>query len=544
MIVCLPRGALPENPLEPPSRPVLEPEKLGPRTEALDPTGYARVIHVAAGASGGGDGSRGAPLATITQALSRAAGAGDGKRHAVLVAAGEYREETIRMMPYVDLFGGFERQGWRRDIEAHRTVLDGEGQRRVVVGANNARIDGFVIQNGKVRGPGAGVLCDHASPVISNNTIIDNATLEPEGIDKEMIHQRGNDGAAIACINGSSAAIANNVISRNTTQVGGGAGIAVANFSTPLLLNNVITGNETGLTDVRLSRSSNGAAVSATNAQHRPPLRMAVINNVISNNRARGKSDAGGIYLEYDSSPLVAANWLVGNWCEDDGSAVYIMKGSHPELSGNIVAGNNSSAVRLSKEGRGDLHHNLVFANAAGVACISSWMDFRRNTVVDNQSGLSYGNPYAPHLKPSLITANLIYGNEGAQLGVEKGHEEPVVTGNDIEGGYPGGRENFDREPEFLDDGLKAKVVSLDYDAFRAVTTIAAGGLAGADGGLAGRLVRIGEKWGVIQHAGRGTITAWGDLRHTLEKATELTIAPTYRLRVTLVPAVGSQSQP
>src|SRR6185369_13969984 len=107
-------------------------------------------------------------------------------------------------------------------------------------------------------------------------------------------------------------------------------------------------------------------------------------------------------------------------------------------------------------------HHNLVFANSAGVVCISSWMDFRNNTVVDNQSGLSYGNPYAPHLKPSLISANLIYRIPGGQLGAEKGQEGPVATGNDIEGGYPGGQ-NFDLKPEFVDDGLKAVVVSLDY---------------------------------------------------------------------------------
>jgi hypothetical protein len=544
LVACALRAALQANPLEPPARPVMEPGKLGPRPEVVDPTSYARVLHVAAGGSDSAGGSQDAPLATISQALSRAVDAGEAKRHAILVAGGEYKGETIRMKPYVDLFGGFDRQGWRRDIEAHRTVLDGEGQRRVVVGANNARIDGFVIRNGKVRGPGAGVLCDRTSPVISNNTIIENATLEPGDIDKEMIHQHGNDGAAIACINGSAAAVVNNVISRNTTQIGGGAGIAVSNFSTPLVLNNVITGNESGLTDVGLSRSSNGAAISATNAQHRPPRRMAVINNVISNNRARGKSDAGGIYLEYDSSPLVAANWLVGNWCEDDGSAVYIMKGSHPVFSGNIVAGNNSSAIRLSKEGRGDLHHNLVFANTVGVACISSWMDFHNNTVVDNQSGLSYGNPYAPHLKPSLISANLIYGNEGGQIGVEKGQDAPVVTGNDIEGGYAGGDGNFDQQPQFVDDGLRTGVASLDYDKLRAVTTITAGGLAGADKRLVGRLVRVGEKWGIIGQAGGTTIACWGDLRPIHEKATELTIAPTYRLRDTLVPGVGSQTKP
>ncbi len=522
----------------------MEPEKLGPRTEAVDLKAYAKVIHVAPGGPEEGDGSPGAPVGTIPRAVGRISDAGESRRHAILVAAGEYRGETVLMKPHVDLFGGFDAKGWRRDIEANRTVLDGEGRRRVVVGAGDARIDGFVVQNGRVRGPGAGILCDRASPRISNNTIVKNTTLEPEGIDKTLIHQRGNDGAGIACINGSSAEIAQNLIAGNTTQIGGGAGIAIANFSTPRILNNVITGNESGLTDVNLSRSSNGAAISATNAQHRPPLRMSVVNNALSNNRARGKSDAGGIYLEYDSSPVVAANWLVGNWCEDDGSALYIMKSSHPLVAGNIVAGNNSSAIRLSKEGRGDLEGNLIYENAAGVACISSWMSFRQNTIVDNKSGLSYGNSYAPHLKPSIITGNLIYGNEAGQLSAEKGEEAPLVTRNDIQGGYAGGEGNFDQKPEFAEDGVKGRIQSLVYDELRRVTTMAAGDLSGVGEALAGRVLRVGEKWGVIKGAGEGKIAVWGDLRPERDALTEFTIAPSYQLRAALPGDVGCHAKP
>ncbi len=531
-----PRAAAEEKQPQGPA-PRMRPDTIGPRTEAVDRGAYAEVFHVATTGSDQGDGSRTAPLATIHQALSKASGAGEHRRYAVLVAAGEYAGQTIQMKAHVDLFGGFDRKDWQRDLEAHRTVLDGQGRRRVVVAADRARIDGFLIQNGKVRGAGAGILCDHTSPVISNNTFLANATLEPEGISTEMIHQRGNDGAAIACINGSSAAISGNVIAGNTTELGGGAGIAIANFSTPHITGNVITGNETGLTDVHLSRSSNGAAISATNAQHRPPHRMTVADNLISQNRARGKSDAGGIYLEYDSSPLIAANWLLGNSCEDDGSAIYAMKSSHPLFAGNIVAGNNSSAIRLSKEGRGDLEHNLVFGNAAAIVCISSWMSFRNNTVVDNQSGLSYGNPYAPHLKPPVIARNLFYGNRSGQIGVE-GDEAPIVTGNDVQGGYKG-EGNFDQRPQFLDDGLKGRFDSLDYDRQRALTTLAVEkSFGGAE--LVGRIIRVGDAWGLIRRAGEGRLVVWGDLRPKEPGVTEFEIAPTYQLRAALAGGVGS----
>ena len=513
---------------EPP--PKMQPEQIGPRTEAVDEKAYAKVIKVAPGDS-------------IVQALAGISDASESKRYALFVAAGEHKGQTIEMKPFVDLFGGFDPQSWQRDIDAHRTILDGEGQRRVLVAADHARIDGFVIRNGTVRGDGAGILCDHVSPVISNNTFLNNATLEPQGRDPKMIHQRGHDGAAIACMSASSPTITNNVIAGNTTEIGGGAGIVAFNYSMPRILNNVITGNTTGLKDVHLTRSSNGAAISATKAEHRPPLRMTIVNNVISHNRANGKSDAGGIYLEYDSSPLIASNWILGNWCEDDGSGIYVMKNSHPLFTGNVVAGNNSSAIRLSKEGRGDLENNLVFGNAAGVICISSWMDFRNNTIVDNQSGLSYGNTYAPHLKPSIIRDNVFYSNAGGQLGAEEGTEAPIVAGNDVQGGYKGaGEGNFDQKPDFVNDAIEGKVSSIDYDAERALTTIKVAGPTGSDK-LAGRVVSVGDRWGAIKEAGDGTITAWGDLRPK-QPADRYKIWSTYQLRTALAGDAGSQLRP
>lgn len=510
---------------EPP--PKMQPDQIGPRTEAVDEKAYATVIKVGRGKS-------------IAEALAGISDASESKRYALFVAAGEYKGQTIEMKPFVDLFGGFDPQTWKRDIDAHRTILDGEGQRRVVVAADNARLDGFVIKSGTVRGPGAGILCDHASPTLTNNTIIGNKTLEPAGIDKKMIHQHGNDGAAIACANGASPTIANNVIAGNSTELGGGAGISAANYSMPRIENNIITGNVTGLTDVNLSRSSNGAAISATKAEHRPPLRMTIVNNVISHNRAQGKSDAGGIYLEFDSSPLIASNWILGNWCEDDGSGIYVMKNSHPLFTGNVVAGNNSSAIRLSKEGRGDLENNLVFGNAAGVICISSWMIFRNNTIVDNQSGLSYGNTYAPHLKPSIIRDNVFYSNAGGQLGAEEGTEAPIVAGNDVQGGYKGGGEgNFDQKPDFVNDAIEGKVSSIDYDAERALTTIKVAETTGSEK-LAGRVVNVGDRWGTIKQAGDGQIIAWGDLRPK-QPANQFKIWSSYQLRTALAGDAGSQ---
>jgi hypothetical protein len=521
-----------DPPPPPEPTPIMDAKKLGPQTEQVDENAYAKVVRVEAGGS-------------IQDALKGITDASESKRYAIFVPAGEYKGGTIEMKPFVDLFGGFDAKASKRDIEANRTILDGEGQRRVLVGANNARLDGFVIRNGKVRGDGAGILCDHVSPTIANNTFLNNATLEPQGRDPKMIHQRGHDGAAIACMNGASPTIANNVMAGNTTEIGGGAGVAVWNYSMPQITNNVITGNTTGLTDKHLSRSSNGAAISASKAEHRPPLRMRVINNVITHNTANGKSDAGGVYLEYDSSPVVGANWLLGNWCEDDGSAIYVMKNSHPLFTHNIVAGNNSSAIRLSKEGRGELAHNIVFGNSMAVICISSWMNFHHNTIVDNANGVTYGNTYAPHLKPSVITENILYNNGGTGgLGADQSSlDAPIVKKNDIQGGYRGGGEgNFDEKPQFVADGGSGKITSIEYDADRAVTTITTPAVA-ERGDLAGRVISVGgEKWGVIKSGGAdGKLLVWGDVR-SKRQASDFVIHPTYRLQTPVAGDVGSHA--
>ncbi|MGH9159813.1 MAG: right-handed parallel beta-helix repeat-containing protein, partial [Vicinamibacteraceae bacterium] len=412
-------------------------------------------------------------------------------------------------------------------------------------GADNARVDGFTIRLGRVRGHGAGILCDHTSPTISNNTIVQNIALEPEGLlEKGMLHQPGNEGGGIACINGCTARITNNIISYNKTGVGGGAGIAVSNWSMPHIYNNVITDNESGVSDANASRSSNGAAISASHAMHREPLRMTVVNNVIANNRtgARSKSDAGGMYLEYDSAPIIAANWILGNWCADDGSGIYVMKSSHPLFAGNIVAGNNSSAIRLSKEGRGDIENNLVFGNAAAVICISSFGTFKNNTIVDNASGVLYGNPYAPHLKPSSFSSSLIYGNGDEQIRTAPNEEPPVVTNNDIQGGYAGGEGNFDEEPQFDRDEIVGRAAAVEYDSETVTTSItpAAGVQPGA--ALAGRVIQLGDKWSVIKAVDDDRIVVWGDLRAAAEpQPVEFEIAKTYRLRTALARKVGAR---
>ena len=116
---------------------------------------------------------------------------------AILVAAGSYHESRVQMKPHVDLYGGFAAGDWKsRDIYQNATILDGQKKGPVVLGADNARLDGFVITGGQQNGHGGGIVCDGVSPTIVNNIIVGNNTLRAkigEGLGKQIGHEGARD---------------------------------------------------------------------------------------------------------------------------------------------------------------------------------------------------------------------------------------------------------------------------------------------------------------------------------------------------------------
>src|SRR5437879_4053263 len=78
--------------------------------------------------------------------LSQLKDASPAKLCAILVSAGTYTEADIALKPYVDLFGGFAPGNWTdRDIYANATTIDAQKKGPVVLGADHAQLDGFVI---------------------------------------------------------------------------------------------------------------------------------------------------------------------------------------------------------------------------------------------------------------------------------------------------------------------------------------------------------------------------------------------------------------
>jgi hypothetical protein len=436
-----------------------------PRSVAL--RSYAHVVQAGPGAK----------YPSVASALASIKDASATKRYAILVAAGTYSETPIQMKPWVDLYGGFSPDDWKtRDVYQYAAILDAQKKGPVLIGADNARLDGFVITGGEHKAHGGGIVCDGVSPTIVNNIIVGNQTLKPtigEGLGKQI----ANEGAGIALLSGSRAYVANNLICENSTEVGNGAGITCRGNVQAKILRNVFCNNIAGVKDDQMfhgkvgSRSSPGGAI-ACSEESSPQISF----NVIVMCSAPINNDAGGIWVEGNSLPVINYNWVVGNTSGDDGGGIYCMGNLYytdagerydisPDASvaveDNLIAGNNTvrggpGGVRASRFGRIDLRRNRIVANEKGGAAAA----------------------------------------EGAFLCVM---ENNIVADN--------GAKRTPATPKFR---LTGDITARKFDARSYVTEIGTSAALGKEHALSGGVVRIGKQWSVIKSNGAEGLVIWG----------------------------------
>ncbi len=473
-------------------------ERLGPSTVSVDLEAYETILYVAAEASGPGEGTRAAPYSSLARALK--AGAEQPGRTAVLVATGTYREAPYTMVEGVDLFGGFHPSTWERDLFEHPTRLSGEEMSRVLVGADDAILDGFIVSNGRVVGHGAGLYCRETSPTVTNNRFENNLAVEPGDYshDHDRRRQRAHDGGAIALVNYANPAIHNNIFVNNSTGVGNGAAISAADDCIPQIGYNVFWENRAGIHDHAITRSGNGAAVSLRNSS-----RAAIFHNLFVGNQAHGGSDAGALFFEYFSWPEVRWNVFLNNYASDDGGAMDSQKYSHPKVKYNLLFGNQADGSG------GGAHHddslmefeNNIFAynvaqNQGGAFGGShGWIRAINNTVVFNEAvkkgggAVHHYNMKNPHLKQILMRNNIFWGNQPDELFLESGGD---VYYNIVEGGYGNAYGAYEMDPTFLDNGLELHPGEAIYSEPRFVSriTLNAGEDTLSPDALVGRVIR------------------------------------------------------
>jgi len=222
----------------------------------------AGTFYVVQGGTGAGTAWADA-FGSIQDAVTAATAAGGGE---VWVKTGTYSSATldpvVTMASGVAIYGGFagtETARDARDWVKNLTVITGDGNgdaigdRRCILGANNATLDGFSLTKGY--GASGGAMSNTASPTVANCILYGNRT---DG-DGGAVHSTagspvftncvfrdntaGFDGGAINLTAvGSSPVFTNCTFTGNTATYNGGA---VANFGdvTPTFTNCTFTGN-------------------------------------------------------------------------------------------------------------------------------------------------------------------------------------------------------------------------------------------------------------------------------------------------------------
>lgn len=418
----------------------------------------------------------------------------------IFVAAGTYAATPYILLPGIHLHGGFDPDTWDRDIFAHPTILDGENERRVLIGADDSTLDGFTVTRGRVRDHGAGVYCYQSSPTLTNNVFLENHAIEPADYshDKNRRRQRGHDGGAIGLVNYANPAILNNVFIGNSTGVGYGAAISARDDCLPKIGFNVFWENVCGTEDLAITRSSNGGAIGLLNSS-----RAGVFHNLFVGNQAQGGSDGGAIFCEYFSWPEIRWNVFLNNYAGDDGGALDAQKYSHPKVKYNLFFGN-----RVDGSG-GALHHddavleleNNVFAynvarsQAGAFGGSHGWIRAINNTVVHNRAvekgggAVHHYNLKNPFLKPVVFRNNIFWSNEPDELFLESGGD---VFYNIVQGGSDRAYGWYDMDPDFRPDGMELLVTGTETIDGRHQTRIrirAESGL--VPGSLSGRVFRL-----------------------------------------------------
>lgn len=457
--------------------------------------GLAMVICAAANAavwyvdgnniSGVEDGTTWATALTEIQAgIDAAFDDGGGE---VWVAQGVYDEEranddgSLIMKEGVHLYGGFagmETLADQREWETYVTTIDGSSARagevayHVVVGADNATLDGFTITGGNANGDtdetrrGGGMLNYGASPAVANCIFAGNSA---------------DDGAGGAMFNdGSSPTIFNCAFAENSAYFNGGAMFNTED-SSPILFNCAFCNN--------VSYARNGGAI--FNARHSLPT---LINCLFSRNSS---DDMGGAIVNSRSSPEITECVFIGNSTRGYGGAIFTA-GSEPVVTNCLFEGNSA--------GYGAGMYNFGLLGSESYPVVANC------TFTENSASRRGGGIYNAYTSLPRVTNCILWNDSRGEIHNDSG-STPTVTYSDVEGSYPG-EGNINADPLFV-GGFSGASTDLTYDSSTFKSVLMDSAAVFVPDRHVGAVLWIGdpgtEEPYYITDNDATTITVWGD---------------------------------
>ncbi len=372
------------------------------------------------------------PCGSVQMAIDRAIAGGWGDT--IYIAGGTYTgtgTSVITISKPVTLYGGWDGAPTGpvvRDPDAYPSVLDGEGQRRVVYIYRDitTTLDGLVIAHGNAtglpyyEGQGGGILSEDATPIIVNCLITNNVAYAGNG----TISGAGG-GMRIVAPRGTAVISGNRILSNTASlrTLGGGGGIDLLSAPHAQVMNNLIL--------------SNTAAVSATNGYGGG---LAIDGNsqgaIVSGNRIEGN-----VALVNCSGSCYGGGY--GGGIDTGSSAVTI---THNEILSNVavITGTTGMGGGISILGGDDVviednrvEHNVAQQQARNIpsnrgggiyAMSNENLLIRGNTIRDNTASFFYtgagGGIYLSSCSKATVAHNRIERNRAS------------VEGNGYGGGF------------------------------------------------------------------------------------------------------------
>jgi len=267
----------------------------------------------------------------------------------IWVAEGTYRPSTsdesisFTMVEGVEIYGGFdggETARSQRDWEQNTTTLSGGSYSyHVVVGADDAVLDGFTITAGGERddsGQGGGMYNVDCSPTVTNCTFSNNYTGDSGGVYNYN----------------SSPTITNCIFYNNTAGMECGDGGGMGNFySSPTIIDCVFDFNGAG-----------GSCGGIENVYSSP----LIVNCVFTRNEPYLD---GGAMCNRNSSPTLINCTFARNRADPYGYGMYNTNNSDPTLINCILW--DSSTNEITNDATSD--PNISYSNIRGSGGSSSW---------------------------------------------------------------------------------------------------------------------------------------------------------------------------
>lgn len=211
----------------------------------------------------------------------------------------------------------------------------------------------------------------HISPVIADNTFINNSVVEEHGFSPPDANYPANDhgdGGAIVAFQGCDPVITGNLIENNHADSYGG-GIHLRQWSNGSIAENQILDND--------SRLGAGIHITYTSSP-------SVSDNTIRRNTASSLG-GGGIYVYYLSGPLIERNLITDN-TSSNGAGICVYYSSAGTIRNNLICRNNAGA---------------------GIRIVGSTPTITNNTIADNYNGGIDCQPNSnPQIENNIIASN------------------------------------------------------------------------------------------------------------------------------------------